>query len=75
MEIFVACAALILIIFIWFDARRQKSKYKAVGTLNINKDVNDFYLVKLEFHDEVSTFINEDYILLKVNCDKNLYDE
>lgn len=51
-----------------------KLEAKKIGTLHLNKDVNGFYLAELEFDDEVSTFITNDYITLRIDRNKDLYD-
>lgn len=51
-----------------------KLEAKCVGILHLNKDVNGFYLAELEFDDEVSTFITNDYITLRIDRKKDLYD-
>ncbi len=71
---FVILFIIVVIISIIMYVYIAKLEAKQVGTLHLNKDANGFYLAELEFDDEVSTFITNDYITLKIDRTKDLYE-
>lgn len=60
----------IAIMFVYIS----KMEAKKVGVLHINKDVEGFYLTELEFDSPISEFMTNNYITLRLDKSKNLYE-